>query len=530
VVVYGLCVFERNSNVVNDFSPVDPWSHEFIVNLVRRFGPELAELLAERTRRRLDPDGEQAAVLRMPVLPETNDPSWRCAPIPRDLLDRRVEITGPGVDPKMVITALNSGANGYMVDGEDSMSPTWENALATQRNVYSAVRRTLRVAAANKTHEVNRDAAVLHYRPRGLHLFEVGFEVDGRPVPAPLVDAGLFLYWNARVLIDRGTGPYLYIPKLETEAEAAWWNRVMGWCEEHLELPPGSIRCTVLVETLPCLLRLEPVVWTLRARLTGLNVGRWDYIFSMIKTLRGEPEYVLPDRSRLVMESEALSEYARWVVRVAHNRGISAIGGMAAAVPNRRDPAASADALLAVVRDKTREAQLGHDGTWVAHPDLVDVARTAFSKVMRDRTDQRDVVPSGECLDRAVIVRPPAGCVTMDGVREAARSSLVYIDAWLGGNGCVAMAGKMEDAATAEISRALLWQWITRGVKLDDGTVVTRELVDAVVRGEAATLAVAGTEPRPRAVDLVLKSIMSIDIPEFITSLGYSSLIRPDRS
>jgi len=322
--------------------------------------------------------------------------------------------------------------------------------------------------------------------------------------------------------LERGSGAYLYLPKLETEAEARFWHLVAGWMEDRLGLPRWTVRFTVLVETLPALLRLEPIVWVLRQRLTGLNVGRWDYIFSCIKTLRHEG-YVLPDRRELTMSQPQLAEYARWVVNVAHRRGCHAIGGMAANVPNRRDPVATADAFEAVRLDKEREVGLGHDGTWVAHPDLVSVARAAFDGGLAGRVEQLDVVPGPATLDVALATSPVWGEVTWDGVREAARSALVYLDAWLGGNGCVAMAGKMEDAATVEISRALLWSWIRGGQ-------VSREDAETVVRGEEAALVAAGTEPRRETVSLLLSAILALDPPEFITLPAYDVLVENSSS
>lgn len=498
-------------------SILDPWSAGFIEDFVREFRDDVADVLRIRSELRRDPRGYIAAVAGLPVSRAAADPRWRVDPPPSDLLDRRVEITGPAVDAKMVVTAAGSGACGYMIDGEDSLSPTWAGVLATHANTISLVRGALQAPT--------RTLPVLHYRPRGLHLVENNWLVDGEPVPACLFDAGMFLYHNARELLARGSGPYLYIPKLELEGEARFWHRALTWCEVMLRIPPGSIRCTVLIETLPGLVRAESILWVLRTRVTGLNVGRWDYIFSCIKSLR-HVGYVLPDRQELVMTSPELAEAARWVVNVAHRRGCHAIGGMAAAVPSRRDPAAAGAALTAVARDKVREAEGGHDGTWVAHPDLVPIAAAAFGGVLRDRVEQRHVVPGAPCLDLDLAVRPLRGRVTWDGVASAARSAVVYVDAWLRGTGCVAMAGQMEDAATAEISRALLWQWVAAGAVLDDGTRVTRELVDAVVRGEAAALGGAGTEPRPEAVQLVLDSILTPDIPEFITTLGYPILLK----
>lgn len=505
--------------MVIDFNPIDPWSHGFVVELTERFSGSLNDLLAARRDRRR---AGVISTMTLPVKPMVSSPDWRCSPPPDELVDRRIEITGPGVDPKMVLTALNSGAQGYMVDSEDSLSPTWSNVVATQRNLYAAVRRALRY----EDRELAANPAVLHYRPRGLHMFEAHLEVDGRPVPASLFDFGLFVYWNAKELVRRGSAPYVYLPKLETEQEADWWDGVMSWTEARLGLPLDVIRCTVLVETLPGLLRLEPIVYELRDRLVGLNVGRWDYIFSCIKTLATDELYLLPDREAMSMSTPQLTEYARWVVNVAHRRGCHAIGGMAAHVPNRRDPVATRAAVEAVSVDKFREASRGHDGTWVAHPDLVTPAREAFDRVLAGRVEQREVVPGETVLDVATVMTPLAGGVTWQGIRDAARGALLYLDAWLGGSGCVAIDGKMEDVATAEISRALLWHWAMRGVVLEGGEWIGAERIVAIVRGETAALAAAGNEPRAAAVDLLISSITSQDPPEFITVPAYDILVK----
>jgi len=505
---------------------VDPLSMGFVDKLVREFGGDVRRLRMERSARRRDPRGYLGALSDLQSPAAISNPAWRVSPPPAELLDRRVEITGPGVDPRMAITALNSGACGYMVDGEDSMSPTWQNVLGTQATLWHAVRRSLTAENGGRKYVMNDRTAVLHYRPRGLHLDEVHWRTDGMVAPASIVDAGLFLWHNARELMSRGSGAYLYLPKLESPNEARFWGRLLSWIEDELGMSHGVIRTTVLIETLPALVRVEDIVWALRTRLVGLNVGRWDYIFSMIKMMSRDSEYVLPDRGAMTMESPELAEYARWVVRVAHMRGAHAIGGMAAAVPSRKDPMGAVAAMAAVKRDKEREARAGHDGTWVAHPDLVSVAMEAFEGVLGEAVEQRSFDPGGGKLDIVLVKRAMSGPRTEAGLREAVRSALVYIDAWLGGNGCVAMDGKMEDAATAEISRALLWQWVARRVVLEDGTLVDANRVTAVVRGEAAALAAAGTDPRAEAVELVQKSVVPPEVSEFIISDAYDVMIR----
>jgi len=505
---------------------IDPWSTQFIDRLVRQFRDELQTLLRERAALRSDPRGIEAYT-SLPVTWALQNPLWRVRAVPMDLIDRRVEITGPGVDPKMAITAMNCGAQGYMVDGEDSLAPTWSNVIRTQETLIGIVRRSLRAEGRDGTiHAIDPGSqTVLHYRPRGLHMIEAHYRVDDAPVPAALFDAGLFLHHNARELLARGSGPYLYLPTLLTEFEARFWSRVLRWCEEELQLPDCSIRVTVLVETLPALLRLEPIVWALRERLTGLNVGRWDYMLSLIRTLHRDAGYVLPDRSQMTMETGPLAEYARWVVRTAHRRGAHAIGGMAAHVPSRKDPDGSRRALEAVHNDKLREVTLGHDGTWVAHPDLVTTALNAFTGSLQWSREQRWVKTGPETLDVDLVTRPIPGHVTLDGVRDAVRGTLLYLDSWLHGSGCVALDGRMEDAATAEINRALLWQWIARGVRTDDGVVLDVTRVAGVIRGEAAALAAAGSEPHARALELLFESIMSPEPIDHIITPAYKDIM-----
>lgn len=506
--------------MIDPSSIVDDKSSNFVDELVRRFRFELSVIRGDREMLRRDPRGIEAYVA-MPTPPAMRDPLWRIKAVPSDLIDRRVEITGPAVDPKMALNALNSGAQGYMVDAEDSMSPTWDAVLRTQSTLTGISRRTLGVG----DRRICDVPAVLHFRPRGLHLNESHWIVDGKPAPAALVDAGLFLYWNAGELIDRGSAPYLYLPKLETEHEAGFWDRLFRWVESRLRIDPGTIRCTVLIETLPALIRAEHIIWVLRERITGLNVGRWDYVLSLIRAGHGDSSYVLPDRAAIGMESPALSEYARWVVRVAHRRGAHAIGGMAADVPSRRDPVGAARALEAVSRDKEREVRLGHDGTWVAHPDLVRVALDVFHRGMEGRPEQRWNLPPGDRLDVGMLTVPPTGPRTEDGLREAVRTALVYMDAWLRGNGCVAVGGKMEDAATAEISRGLLWQWVARGALLDDGTRVDANRVNHVIRGEADALAAAGAEPLRETLALLCDSIFVPRPPDHILTAAYEVLV-----
>jgi malate synthase A len=503
---------------------IDPWSTKFVDDFVRSFRSDHAAVLAARDEMRRDRRG-LGAVIEIPTALVAENHAWKIRAVPSDLIDRRVEITGPAVDPKMAITALNSGASGYMVDGEDSLSPTWHNTLKTQSTLTGISRRNLRVDCNGVRHEICRNPAVLHYRPRGFHMFERNWLVDETPAPSSLVDAGLFLWWNARELLERGTGPYLYLPKFETEFEARFWHRALAWVEDVLGIPEFSVRVTVLIETVPGLIRAENILWALRDRITGLNVGRWDYVLSLIRSMHDDSDYVLPDRAQMTMDSPAMAEYARWVVAVAHRRGAHAIGGMAAQVPSRKDPVARQAAVDAVRRDKIREVAAGHDGTWVAHPDLVPVAMDVFYRELDGALEQRWNVPAGGGLNLDTILEPMPGSRTEAGLREAVRSAMVYIDAWLGGNGCVSMNGKMEDAATAEISRALVWQWVARGARLDDGTVVDANKVVGVIRGEAAALAAAGTEPRMDTISLLERSILVPRLHDHILTSAYEALV-----
>lgn len=503
---------------------IDPWSTAFVDELVREFRHEHDDVLKFREEMRVHPLGMQAYV-DMPLPHAMKNHLWKIKPVPLDLVDRRVEITGPAVDPKMALTALNSGASGYMVDGEDSLSPTWENVLRTQSTLTGIVRRTLKAKVEGVERSLNEKTAVLHYRPRGLHMFERHWLVDGQPAPASLVDVGLFMWWNAKEMLQRKKTPYLYLPKLETERDAKFWSRVLSWIERKLDIHEWTVRVTVLIETLPALIRSDVILWALRDRITGLNVGRWDYMLSLVRCMHADHEYILPDRSEMSMDSSPLEEYARWVVRVAHRRGAHAIGGMAAQVPSRRDSRVAKDAIDAVYRDKMREVSIGHDGTWVAHPDLVRVAFKAFDAELRGDVEQRWALPGGGELDLFEVMRPIEGRRTESGLRDAVKTSLVYLDSWLRGNGCVAMSGKMEDAATAEISRALLWQWVARGAELDDGTRVDANRVIGVIRGEAGALAASGTEPLVDAVSLLENSILVPKLPDHILASAYEVLV-----
>ena len=438
------------------------------------------ELLAARQER----DARLAAGGTLDFLPaarNVREGDWTVASAPADLADRRVEITGP-VDRKMVINALNSGARAYMADFEDALSPTWDNVVAGQANLADAVRGEIEyVDEVGRTYRLGDRTATLLVRPRGWHLPEKHVTVDGGPIAAAFLDVGLFLHHNARELLERGSGPYLYLPKLESHLEARLWNDVLREAEAALGLDRGAVRVTVLIETIPAAFEMEEILHELRERCVGLNAGRWDYIFSVIKCFRERPDFVLPDRTKVTMTVPFMRAYTELLVRTCHRRGAHAIGGMAALIPSRRDLAASERAVAGVRDDKLREAGDGFDGTWVAHPDLVPVAREQFDAVLGERPHQLDRaredvdVGAGDLLD--VSSAGGAGGVTEEGLRGDVNVGIQYISSWLRGNGAAAIHGLMEDAATAEIARSQVWQWRRHAVALAGGPAVDADLV-----------------------------------------------------
>jgi len=425
-------------------------------------------------------------------LPETEEiraRDWQVAAQPADLLKRTVEITGP-VSRKMVINALNSGADCFMADFEDSTAPSWENMVSGQVNLYDAVRRTIEFAdeGRGKHYELNESVATLIVRPRGLHLPEAHVEVDGRAVPGSLFDFGLYFFHNAQELITRGSGPYFYLPKLESHLEARWWNDVFVEAQRLLGLPVATIKATVLIETLPAAFEMDEILNELRDHSSGLNCGRWDYIFSFIKTRRSDAGAVLPDRSQVGMTQPFMRAYAQWCIRTCHRRGAHAMGGMAAQIPIKGDPEANDRALAQVRADKVREAGDGHDGTWVAHPALVALAREAFdSKVTGD--NQLDRLREDVEVSSSDLLEVPTGTRTEQGLRLNIRVGIRYLEAWLRGVGCVPLYHLMEDAATAEISRTQIWQWLRHGARLEDGRAVDRELVQRMIGEEMKVIA-----------------------------------------
>jgi malate synthase len=415
---------------------------------------------------------------------EIREGAWRIAPIPPDLEDRRVEITGPAGDPKMVINALNSGANVFMADFEDAQSPTWENVLRGQLNLYRAMRRTISyVSPEGKQYKLNPALAVLMMRPRGWHLAEHHVLVDGHPVSASLFDFGMYLYHNAQELIARGTGPYMYLPKLENHFEARLWNDVFVFAQEKCGIRAGTIKATVLIETILAAFEMDEILFELRDHSAGLNCGRWDYIFSVIKKFHKSPYFILPDRAEVTMDKGFLASYVKLLISTCHRRGAHAMGGMAAQIPNNSDPAANELAIAKVRADKVREVNEGHDGTWVAHPALVSVAKAVFDEGVRGK-NQLDLIPSNTRVTVEDLLRVPKGQVTEAGLRTNIDVGIQYIEAWLRGSGAVPLYHLMEDTATAEISRAQLWQWIHHGVEMSSGSKVSLEMVRRLINEE----------------------------------------------
>jgi malate synthase len=472
---------------------------EFITLLQREFGGEREELLAARkARAQWLRDGELPDFLEETRLVREGD--WRVRPAPPDLADRRVEITGP-TDRKMVINALNSGAKVFMTDFEDANSPTWENMVDGQRNLSEAIDRTIRLEQGEKVYELNDEVATLLVRPRGWHLEERHFPVDGKPISGSLFDFGLYLLRNHERLAAAGTGPYFYLPKLESHREAALWNRVFERAQDELGITRGTIRATVLIETVLAAFEMDEILHALGPHATGLNAGRWDYLFSFIKKLGHRPEFVLPDRNVVGMGVPFMRAYAELLVKTCHRRGAHAIGGMAAFIPSRRDAEVNAVALAKVREDKEREAGQGYDGTWVAHPDLVPVAMEIFDRVLGERPNQLEVLRDDVSPNAANLLNVAAtpGEITEEGLRNDVSVGIQYLAAWLQGSGAVAIFNLMEDAATSEISRSQVWQWLHHGkvsledvrritdeelAKLGDGYEEARELFDQVATGD----------------------------------------------
>ncbi len=501
----------------------------FLTDLERRFRDERAALLARREARAT----ELRAGAVLDFLPETAairaDDSWRVAETPPDLEDRRVEITGPA-EPKMMINALNSGARAFMADLEDALSPTWANVVGAQAALRDAVRGTLSFTSPEgKAYRVGERPAVLFVRPRGWHLEERHILVDGAPMSASLFDAGLYLFHNAAERLSRGTGPYLYLPKLESHLEARLWNDVFIWTQAALGIPRGSIRATVLIETIHAALEMDEILWELREHGSGLNAGRWDYLFSCIKTFGARPPAVLPDRAQLTMTVPFMRAYTELLVQTCHRRGAHAIGGMAAFIPSRRDAAVNTTAMARVRDDKDRESRDGFDGTWVAHPDLVPLATEVFDGVLGAAPHQKDRLRGDAAVTAAQLadIRVEGGRITEAGARLNISVALQYLDAWLSGNGAAAINNLMEDAATAEISRSQLWQWRVTGAPLDDGDPLSAARYLAIRGEELATLMGPGAGYLTEAASVLDALVLAEDFDPFLTLRAYRQLDLP---
>ncbi len=484
----------------------------FLEGLERRLGPRRLEVLAARQARQHDFDRGLLPDFAAASEALRQDGSWRVAPAPADLMDRRVEITGP-VERKMVINALNSGAQTFMADFEDANSPTWNNCVDGQRNLMDAVRRTITLDRAGKRYRLGSHPATLLVRPRGWHLEEKHVLVDGHPMSASLFDFGLFVFHNATALLEMGSGPYLYLPKLEGRLEARLWDLACRLAEEELGIPAGCIRTTVLIENILAAFEMDEILFEQRSRCVGLNAGRWDYLFSVIRKFRFRPDFVLPDRAAVSMTVPFMRAYTDLLVRTCHRRGAHAIGGMAAFVPNRSDPEGTRVALQRVAEDKIREAGQGFDGTWVAHPDLVPSARSVFEKALAGAPNQLaarrdDVRVDGRAL---LNVAATPGRVTRRGIETNVSVGVRYLDSWLGGQGAVAIDNLMEDAATAEISRSQIWQWRRHG-RLDER--VTKLALDRLGENPA----------RRSALELFTEVALGADYVDFLTIPGYRRL------
>ncbi|MGV9263785.1 malate synthase A [Kitasatospora sp. NPDC003701] len=504
-----------------------PEALQFLVRLHDAFAGRRAELLAERGRRA----AELAATGTLDFLPQTRavreDLGWRVAPTAPGLADRRVEITGPP-ERRMTVNALNSGAKVWLADFEDATSPTWHNLVSGQLNLLDAIERRIDdTTPEGKRYRIGDTPATIVVRPRGWHLDEAHLLVDGHPVAGALVDFGLYLFHCGRRQIERGSGPYFYLPKLENHLEARLWNDVFTFAQAELGIPHGTVRATVLIETITAAFEMDEILYELREHAAGLNAGRWDYLFSLIKNFADQgPRFVLPDRAQVTMTQPFMRAYTDLLVRTCHRRGAHAIGGMAAAVPSK-DPAANEAALTRVRLDKEREAGDGFDGSWVAHPGLVATCRAVFDAVLGERPHQLDRGREDvevTAVDLLAVQRLSVGLPTEQGVRSNVAVALRYLTAWLGGTGAVAVFGLMEDVATAEIARCQLWQWQHHCSRLTGGSLATPDMVRRLIDGERAALLAEGADPAlvDDAVRILEETALGADLPAFLTTEAYA--------
>lgn len=505
---------------------LSPEAVSFVVDLQRRFSDRRRDLLERRRKRQEAIDAGELP----DFLPETESirkSEWTVAPIPGDLTDRRVEITGP-VDRKMVINALNSGANVFMADFEDSNSPTWLNNLSGQVNLRDAIRGDIAYASPEgKQYVLGSKPAVLFVRPRGWHLVEKHFVVDGEPVSGSLFDFGLYFFHNAKALIAKGSGPYFYLPKMQSHLEARLWNDVFVFAQEYLGIPTGTIRATVLIETILAAFEMDEILHELKDHSAGLNCGRWDYIFSFIKVFWNHPRFVMPDRSQVTMERHFLKSYVELLIQTCHRRGIHAMGGMAAQIPIKGDASANEAALEKVRLDKLREVKAGHDGTWVAHPGLISTAKKVFDAHM-PTPNQIHVKREDVRVTAADLLEIPKGEITEEGLKLNIDVGIQYLESWLLGLGCVPIYNLMEDAATAEISRTQVWQWLHHGAHLNDGREITPELIRATITSQLQHIRSLVGERRfengkfQEAAHLFEQMMTSSQLQDFLTLAAYS--------
>src|SRR5580698_10121741 len=509
-----------------------PEAVAFVVGLQRAFNGRRKELLGARVVRQARLDAGE----KPDFLPETKairESAWTVAPLPADLLDRRVEITGP-VDRKMIINALNSGAKVFMADFEDSTTPTWDNVMEGQLNLWDAVRRTITFEdeKTGKSYKLNEKPAVLFVRARGWHLEERHLIVDGGPISGSLFDFVLYAFHNSKELLARGSGPYFYLPKMESHLEARLWNDVFIKAEGELGIPAGSIKATVLIETILATFEMDEILWELKEHSAGLNCGRWDYIFSFIKKFAGDESILLPDRGQVTMTTHFMRSYSKLAIKTCHKRNVSAMGGMSAFIPIKSDPVANEKALTQVRADKEREATDGHDGTWVAHAGLVPVALEVFDRVM-PQPNQIDKQLPDYHVTAEDLLRVPEGTISEAGVRQNVAVGLGYVEAWLRGIGCVPLFNLMEDAATAEISRAQLWQWIHHGAVMDDGLPVTIELVEEEISDELDRVRSIVDDKRyeayERAAKLMRELVQAPKFTDFLTVPAYERVLESEK-
>jgi len=498
----------------------------FVALLHKEFNERRLELLGAREERKKRLDAGELPDF-LPETREIRESEWTVAPIPHDLRDRRVEITGP-VDRKMIINALNSGANVFMADFEDANSPTWENCIEGQLNLVDAVRRTISFESGAKQYKLNEKTATLLVRPRGWHLSEAHVTVDGTPVSASLFDFAIYFFHNAKELIARGSGPYFYLPKMESHLEARLWNDVFVRAQQELGVPVGTIRATVLIETILASFEMHEILWELRDHSAGLNCGRWDYIFSFIKKFRARRDFITPDRGSITMDKAFLAAYVDLLIQTCHQRGIHAMGGMAAQIPIKGDDAANEAAFAKVRADKLREVKAGHDGTWVAHPGMVALAKEVFDEHMPSANQIAKKGAGGRAQGAEDLLRLPEGVVTEKGVRQNINVGILYLAAWLGGSGAVPLYNLMEDAATAEISRTQLWQWIRHGAHFDDGTLIDAKLYRSIRDEELARI---GDQPHVRTAAAIFDELILADeLADFLTIPAYQALLRQEQS